>query len=338
MDTKNLKTFYLKRALKLARKAQGLTSPNPMVGAIIVKNKQIIGEGYHLKSGEPHAEVLAIENASSSVRGATVYCTLEPCCHKKKKTPPCTDLLIEKGIKQVHVCSLDPNPKVAGKGLKKLEKHGIKTSYGTLQEEENELNKIFRTNMLRERPFVQLKIAQTLDGFMIDSFNESKWITDEDARKDVHKLRSLFDGILVGKNTAIRDNPKLNLRYGLEKFRNPPKAIILGRKQDLTSDHFLNNESTLFVQNSSPSRVLNALKEKNIHSVMIEGGPKVLASFYESKLFDEIVIYIAPKIIGSGTTSFEHISPISLNNDFDLKLVNVKKIQDQMRLTYKQIN
>ena len=218
------KEICMQRALELAAKAKGKTSPNPMVGAVIVKGYRIISEGYHKKAGTPHAEIVALKKAGHKAKGATLFVTLEPCCHTDKKTPPCTKAIIEAGIKKVIVAAKDPNPKVSGKGIRELRKAGIETEIGILRSEAQLLNEVFTKFITKKTPFVVLKIAQSLDGKIATAKGESKWITGKSARKHVHQLRSDLDAVLIGIETLKKDDPSLDCR--IRGGRNPYRIIL----------------------------------------------------------------------------------------------------------------
>ena len=217
---------YMHMTLELAKKGAGLVSPNPLVGAIIVKDNEVIAQGYHKKVGLAHAEVDALNNATAPVDGATLFCNLEPCCHTNKRTPPCAPQIIEAGIKKVIIANLDPNPEVAGKGVKLLQDHGIEVVTGILEKEGQQLNEIFFTHITKGKAFVELKMAQTLDGKMASMSGDSKWITSEESRKLVHQHRLNYDAIVVGANTARFDDPSLTVR--LDKVW-PKKRLILSK-------------------------------------------------------------------------------------------------------------
>jgi diaminohydroxyphosphoribosylaminopyrimidine deaminase/5-amino-6-(5-phosphoribosylamino)uracil reductase len=216
--------IFMKKALILAARGKGRTSPNPMVGAVIVKGGKIIASDYHKKAGGPHAEVLVLKTAGKRANGATLYVSLEPCCHTDKKTPPCTRAIIRSGIKKVVAAMIDPNPKVSGMGLKELRKAGIETVSGIMEAEAKQLNEAFIKYITEKKPFVILKIAQSLDGKIATARGESKWITGERAREHVHKLRNEVDAILVGIGTVKKDNPSLDCR--IKGGRNPYRIIV----------------------------------------------------------------------------------------------------------------
>lgn len=316
--------IVLNRAIELAKLGAGSVSPNPMVGAIVVEHNQIIGEGYHQKYGEAHAEVNAIQqvlnrykDAEERLKRATIYVTLEPCSHFGK-TPPCADLIIKHQIPRVVIGSLDPFESVNGKGVEKLKTAGIEVITGILEEECKALNERFFTRVQKQRPFVILKWAQTADAFFAPENGEQKWISGEEAQRCVHLWRSQEDCILVGKNTALADNPQLNVR--LIKGRNPKRAVI-DKNLDLPShlhlfDHSIETfvfnavksdlqEKTLWVAIEDfdyflPQYVLFQLYLQDIQSVIIEGGTQTLQTFIDAGLWDEARIFTSPIFWGSG--------------------------------------
>ena len=321
---------YMKRALELAKKGLGTVTPNPMVGAVVVKNGKIIGEGFHKVKGGDHAEVDAIKNASSSVEGCDVYCTLEPCCHTNKLTPPCTELLISKKVKRVFIACLDPNPEVAGKGIKKLEEHGIEVHVGLLEEEAIELNKVFFKFITDGKPYIHLKMAMTLDGKMFSQTGSSKWITSETARNEVHQLRKAYDAVWIGMNTLLEDDPSLNTRESeiitkenkkvvigdLRKLKNK-ELKVLTHKDKLYGIHTGSELEELgfeyFQFNGRLSDSLQWLGDKGITSLLVEGGSKLISSLIEEDLYNEISVYVAPKLIGNGSSIYES------KNNFDME-------------------
>ncbi len=348
------KTF-MQRALDLAARGKGRTSPNPMVGAVVAKGNKIIAEGYHKKAGTPHAEILALKKAGSKARGATLYINLEPCCHTDKKTPPCTKSIIKAGIKKVVTAMIDPNPKVSGRGIKELKGAGIKTETGTMNAEAKKLNKAFTKFITKKTPFVILKIAQSLDGKIATAKGESKWITGEESRKFVHKLRSEVDALLVGIGTIKKDNPSLDCR--IRGCRNSYRIIVDSRLQIPLNAKVLKHKdkrTIIATTKKASSRKINFLKKLgnnvliikdragkinlkalmkalarlDITSVMIEGGSSVNASALSSGIVDKIMFFIAPKIIGGSdaVSSVGGKSPSLLKNALTLKDVQMTKI------------
>ncbi|HNZ29662.1 MAG TPA: bifunctional diaminohydroxyphosphoribosylaminopyrimidine deaminase/5-amino-6-(5-phosphoribosylamino)uracil reductase RibD [Candidatus Goldiibacteriota bacterium] len=326
----NKDVFYMNKALELAVKAQGHTSPNPMVGCVIVKAGRIIGAGYHKKAGMPRAEIEALKLAGSKAKGASLYVNLEPCSHFGK-TPPCADAIIKAGVKEVIAAMKDPNPLVSGRGFKKLIKAGIKVKTGVLNKEAYALNRIFIKNITTEKPFVIMKAAVSLDGKMALKNGESKWITSAPARKEAQKLRQMCDAILVGINTVINDNPFLDCR--IDKSKKIKKVILdtNGRMPE-TGNIFLNGApediylavkkmeekkaerfrkkgiNIIYIKDNeerpAPDKVLAELFCRGIKSVLLEGGGTVISSFLKEHLVDEAHIHIAPVIMGNDGIPF----------------------------------
>ena len=287
---------FMQRALELARKGLGRTSPNPMVGAVVVKNGRILAEGYHKKAGTDHAEICALKNLSrAQTQGATLYVTLEPCCHTGR-TPPCADALIAAGLRTVVIGTRDPNPLVSGKGIRTLRKAGIRIKTGVLEKECRELNRFFFHWIKHQRPFVILKAGLSLDGKIATAKGESKWITSESSRLHGHALRSQVDAILVGAGTIKKDRPQLTARLPGHRNIRQPKVVILSRKKlaDIP-------ENTVRIDNGrNLPRLLNELGRQGMTSLLVEGGAKVASSFLKAGLVDQIVACIAPKILGGG--------------------------------------
>lgn len=307
-------SYYMQQALALAKKGMGKVDPNPLVGCVIVCDGKIIGEGYHEKYGGLHAEPNAVNSVENNelISQSTVYITLEPCAHVGK-TPPCADLLASLKPNRVVICNNDPNPLVAGKGIQKILAAGIKVTTGVLAIEGKELNKRFFTFQEKKRPYIILKWAQTADGFIARENYDSKWISNEDSRTLVHQWRAEEAGIMVGTNTALHDNPQLNVRHVTGKN---PTRIVIDKTLRLPKDFHLidqsqptiiyNQEKNLvanqnqfvkldFSQNIVP-QVLHDLFDKNITSVLIEGGKQLLDSFIDTNLWDEAKVFIAPSV------------------------------------------
>ena len=313
------------RVLELAELGRGKVSPNPMVGCVIVHNDKIIGEGWHRNFGSPHAEVNAIDSVKdkSLLPQSTLYVNLEPCAHVGK-TPPCADLIIKKNIKKVVIANLDPNPLVAGKGVEKLKTAGCKVQSGMLEDKGYNLNKRFFTFHNKQRPFIILKWAETQDGFIarfplrpLDKSDKSKWISNELSRKLVHKWRAEEDAIMIGTNTAKYDDPKLNTRHWSGK---DPVRIVIDRERKLSDDlNIFDNKHLTICYNAKINdenrnlffikihdwddlleEILKDLYNRNIQSLLVEGGGKLLQSFIDSNLWDEIRLFKASKIFGKG--------------------------------------
>lgn len=326
---------YMARALELAAQARGMTSPNPMVGAVIVKNRKIIGEGYHKHHGAPHAEVDAFENASEDTAGATMYVSLEPCNHTGK-TPPCAPLLIEKKIKRVVVAHTDPNPLVAGSGLKLLDEAGLRIDLGLMEHEARLLNENFLTYYQLKRPFIISKWAMTLDGRIASMSGESRWISNDKSREYVHEIRSNVDAVMVGIGTVLQDNPILNVRLDDYRKRQPKRVIVDGSLRIPVRAKCLiaaePGQCIIATSNTAPTEKIEQLRADGHHvlvlkgrrglldlrqlvaelyhfkiqSVLCEGGSNLHGSLLETKLVDKVVAFIAPKIIGG----FEGNNPV----------------------------
>ena len=353
--TKEIKTYfcimkvneiYIKRCIQLAKNGFGTTYPNPMVGSVIVHNNEIIGEGWHRKSGEPHAEVKAINSVKdkSLLSKATIYVSLEPCSHFGK-TPPCCDLIIKHKIPNVVVGTIDPNDKVAGTGIKRLQENGIQVTVGILEKECYELNKRFFTFHNKKRPYIILKWAESLDGFIAPLTKDKKepvWISNVYSRQLVHKWRSEEQTIFVGTNTVLDDNPKLDVR---DWTGQNPIRIVLDRTRKITKDYFIKDEKSktiiiteqenlTFSENCIYENVIfdsqltknsvRILHQYGIQSILIEGGKKTLQSFIDDNLWDEARVFIGNIYLKSGITT------PNLNENFQVK--NIK--DDQLKLYF----
>ncbi|MDD3237262.1 MAG: bifunctional diaminohydroxyphosphoribosylaminopyrimidine deaminase/5-amino-6-(5-phosphoribosylamino)uracil reductase RibD [Candidatus Gastranaerophilales bacterium] len=337
----------IKKCLSLAKQAEGKTSPNPLVGAVIFDDDfKIISTGYHHKCGEAHAEVNAIRNADCDLKCKSIAVNLEPCSHHGK-TPPCADMLIEKGFKRVIIGTQDPNPIVAGRGIRKLEKAGIEVISGILQEDCKNLNEIFFKNQIENKPFITLKTATTLDGKIACKNGDSKWITGEKARHKVQQIRNANDAIMTGSGTVIADNPNLTCR--IKNGKNPIRIIVDSKlktnpdynvyKNDRTKVYILTTQDAIektkktYSQNVElmpcPSKnthidlekAISMLWNKGIKSIMIESGANLTSAIIQENLADKIVQFIAPQIIGDDQA-------ISFVQGFDInKLAEAKHLQ-----------
>ncbi len=324
----------MRRCFALAKQAMGMTSPNPYVGAVIIKDDKILGEGYHLKSGNDHAELAAIKNAQVDLSGATLYCNLEPCCHTHKKTPPCVPAIIEAGIQTVVIANLDPNPAVAGKGVEQLKAAGLEVITDVLTDEGAILNEVFFHHISENIPFIHLKWAQTLDGKIATNSYNSKWITGEVARSYAHHERKLYDAIMVGAGTVNTDNPRLTVRLTREM---PKKRIVLSRSgsvnlgQDIFNDQYKNYTYLVVGEDVDISydgnllrcpiknnkfdmdALLSMLYREGIHSIYVEGGAQVIRSFLTEQRYNRLSIYVAPKILGDGIAGVQGFEPTQID-------------------------
>ena len=343
--------LFMKLALKLAAKGRGYASPNPMVGAVIVKKERIIGQGWHRCCGENHAEVNAIQSATENVAGSTMYVTLEPCCHSGK-TPPCTDLIIRKKIKRVVIGSADSNPLVSCRGINLMRAAGIEVISGVLQDECRNLNEVFFHFMETGLPFVTVKYAQTLDGRIATATGQSQWISSPASLKFAHQLRAEHDTILVGIGTVLKDNPTLTVR--MVRGRNPLRIVVdncltvtteFNVMQDLSRTPTLiattkrasdpdfqklaNAGAELINVRSDKNnhvnlkQLLQLLAARNISSVLIEGGSQIITSALKDNLVNRLVIVIAPKILGKGV---EAVGDLNIRNLEKAKKLSVKSV------------
>ena len=354
---------YMRLALKLAIKAKGRTSPNPLVGAVIVKNDRIIGKGYHKKSGKPHAEINALDMASRKAKGATLYLNLEPCVHFGK-TPPCTKKIISSGIKKVVVAMIDPNPLNRGRGIKELRKAGVKIKGGILEKEAKEINETYIKYITTRKPFVILKTAMSLDGKIATKTGDSRWITNESSRRYVHRLRSEVDAILVGIETISRDDPRLTARvtgYGLRvKDKKPIRVVVDSRARIPLGAKILNQEAPTIVATTkfASKRKIEVLRKKGnkvliiknrdkkvnlkellkrlgkleITSLLVEGGGRINASFLKNGLVDKVLFFIAPKIIGGegALTPVEGEGIERIKDAIKLKDISIKRFGEDV--------
>lgn len=353
------KQFYMNLAVQLAQSVVGQTSPNPSVGCVVVKNGRILGMGAHMKAGEPHAEVNALKQAGEEADGADLYVTLEPCSHTGR-TPPCADLIIEKKIKRVYIASLDPNPIVAGNGVAKLRDAGIIVDFGICEQQAKDLNKCYFHFMKTRKPYVTLKTAVTFDGKTAASSGDSKWITSEDARLDVHRYRNRHDAILVGVNTVIHDNPHLTtrlpqggknpIRIVLDTHLNIPlrsnllidKAattiIVCGRQADKEKRAAIEQKGVQVKMMPGDTieiePLLDWLGEEQILSVFVEGGSTVHSSFVDAGCFQEIVMYMAPKLLNDreGMLAFSGMPKQLMKESIPFAFKSVEQIGPDIKI------
>jgi len=357
----NKDEFYMKKTIELARKGEGFTGANPLVGALVVKDKKIVGQGYHKFFGGPHAEVYALDQAGKKAKGADLYVNLEPCCHQGK-TGPCSLKVVNSGIKRLIVGMVDPNIRVAGKGLQHIEKHGIEVKTGVLESDCRKLNEVFIKYISTDYPFVFLKTAQTIDGFLAASSGDSKWITNRQSRLYGHSLRNKADAILVGIGTVLNDNPSLTTRLEQKKgsdairiildtsLRIPDDAkvinqkssaktiIVTGRDTDRSRVEKLEKKDNLEILPVKLNKdgliplenLLKKLHEIGIASVLVEGGSRVNYSFLKDNLIDKIFIFTAPRIYGgeNGFKIFGGPGPDLMADTRNLKNVEFEKLGD----------
>ena len=325
--------YFMDIAIEEASKADSAVYPNPKVGCLIVKDNKIIGRGHHQKYGSAHAEELAFNSASKSLYNAIIYLTLEPCTHFGKR-PPCIDLIIKYNFKKVVIANYDPNP-VAEGGAEILRANGIKVVSGVLESKAKQINRRFFTYHEKGRPYVILKYASTLDGFLAKQNGESKWITGKLARQSVYKLRSECDAILVGSKTILNDNPDLS-SHGLGK---DPLIVVLNPNTSIPDDFKIHKKNPLFIKNGLTNNkkknipiILEKLKSNGIQSVLVEGGGQTISTFIESKLFDEIHLYFAPKFLGAGIPVYSKIG--NLKDIYKLSIDEVKIFEKDVCIKY----
>jgi len=354
---------FMQMALTLARKGQGFTSPNPMVGAVVVKDGQVVGSGYHHAAGKPHAEVNAIDDAGDAAAGATIYVNLEPCNHTGR-TPPCTRKIIQAGIDRVVVAMRDPNPDVTGGGIDYLKSRGLQVTAGVCQAEAQRLNEVFVKFSNTQRPFVILKCAATLDGRIATRSGDSKWITNEQSRSFVHHLRHSVDGILVGIDTVKADNPSLTTRLNSEPGKDPVRIIldthlsisaeakvlrldsdsdtvlVAGKKVDPKKRAAIEKKGVRVMEAPlSNSRIdmvtlVEQLGAMDITSVLIEGGGRVIASALKSGIVDKIALFYAPKIMGGddGIPICRGDGPAAMKDCIQINDISVQRFGDDVMI------
>jgi diaminohydroxyphosphoribosylaminopyrimidine deaminase/5-amino-6-(5-phosphoribosylamino)uracil reductase len=353
---------YMAAALALAKKGLGTTSPNPMVGAIVVKGQRIVGKGYHHKPGEAHAEILALEQAGEQAKGATLIVTLEPCCHTEKRTPPCVDALIKAGLKKVVVAMFDPNQEVNGKGVEALRKAGIEVKVGLLSEEARRLNEVYVTFQEKKRPFFLMKSALSLDGKIATKIGESKWISNEESRFYSNRLRPIMDGIMVGINTVILDNPLLLPRTARPK-RYPIRIVLDSKLRIPLTCELIKTAATyktmiftlpdaradkgerlksfgVEIIRVSPNdngrvslpEVCRELRDRQITSVIVEGGGELHSNFLKEGLVDKVLLFYGPMFIG-GKSAPNLVAGKGVDFLRDaprVEVVSVKKLKDDI--------
>lgn len=350
---------YMRLAMQLAGNAIGRTSPNPLVGAVIVKDNRVVGCGWHRKAGTPHAEVHALNQAGELAQGADVYVTLEPCAYYGK-TPPCAKALVEAKVKNVYGGLLDVNPKVAGKGFKILEDAGIHVEYGFLQDELRKQNEVFFKWIEHKKPFVVLKAAMTLDGKIATATGQSKWITNETSRAYGYKLRDIYDGIMVGINTVIEDNPMLTAR--VDGGKNPIRIVVdSSLKIDINANVVQDKSAKTIIATTDKAdkdkilklqaqdvdvivvdkdkndkvdieKLLDILGQQNICSILVEGGATLSGSFVAKKLVDKVYFFIAPKIVGGkeAKTPVAGTGILNLQEALALKDIQIEKLEEDI--------
>ena len=362
----NIHQLHMKTALELARRGEGMVSPNPLVGAVLVKNGQVIGRGFHEKYGQDHAEIVALKDARQKgwdAKNSTLYTTLEPCCHTDKQTPPCVKAIIDGQIKEVVIASKDCNPRVNGEGIRELRQANIPVIEGVNTLAEAAINRIYRKFIKTKLPYVHLKIVQTLDGKIATNSGDSRWISDEIARSKVHKWRFRYDGILVGRNTVNVDNPKLDIRLVDSKGKIPwrivlgdpqkmnmdakvfcdeftHKTIILTSsdrwQEDISLKKLINDRKIIVLAKKTLAEKLQAIGQMRMASLFVEGGERVFSSFIKENLYDRLSVVIAPKLLGDGKNSFHGFNAKYMKDALEFKEGAFTSLGNQVVFDFKR--
>ena len=362
---------HMARAIQLAWEGLYTTDPNPRVGCVLVNNGEIVGKGWHRKAGQPHAERLAIADAGDRARGATAYVTLEPCCHHGK-TPPCTEALLEAGIRRVIAAMEDPNPLVAGKGLKTLAEQGVEVASGLLQADAEQLNPGFIKRMTTGLPWVRCKLAMSLDGRTAMASGESVWITGEDARRDVQRLRARSSAVLTGIGTVLADNPSLNVRLpaealpgveAVDDLRQPLRVVLDSGLRIPEDAKLLSLDGPVQIFHSHGdagkaarlgdagvavmrleggldlSGVMRVLGEQEINEVLIEAGPTLAGAALAAGVIDELVLYAAPHLMGDAARGLFHLPGlVAMDDRVGLRITDLRMVGDDIRITARPLS
>ncbi|MCM8797437.1 MAG: bifunctional diaminohydroxyphosphoribosylaminopyrimidine deaminase/5-amino-6-(5-phosphoribosylamino)uracil reductase RibD [Candidatus Omnitrophica bacterium] len=352
--------YFMDIAMRLALKAKGLTSPNPLVGAVVVKKGKIIGKGYHRKAGLPHAEVVALEEAGIQARGATLYVTLEPCAHFGR-TPPCVEKIVASEIKEVVAGMIDPNPLNNGKGLDILRRSGIKVEVGVLEDELRRMNEAFIKYITKKEPFVTCKIAESLDGKIATRTGDSKWITSDKSRAYAHRMRRYYDAVMVGVNTILRDNPRLDAWFSKKQpvkivvdsqlsttqdaniFSNAAPVIIVtlpsAPGQETENKKILSQKAKILEVREKAGQInlkdmLKKLAAMEITNILVEGGGTLNGSLFDEDLVDKVIFFIAPKIIGGkdGISAVMGRGVARVDRALKLKDISLRRIGEDLMI------
>ncbi len=351
-----LAAAHMARALRLAERGRLTTHPNPRVGCVIVRDGEIVGEGAHLRAGEPHAEVHALRQAGDRARGADVFVTLEPCAHHGR-TPPCAEALISAGVGRVWVAMQDPFPRVAGRGIERLRAAGIETHVGLMQAEAQRLNRGFVSRLTRGRPFLTLKLGTSLDGRTAMASGESRWITSAESRADVHRLRADAGAVMTGVGTVTADDPQLTVRDAGSELRQPDR-IVIDSQARVPADARVWSEGArrFWMVGRAPAAVpagvealqvptvaggavdlagvLASLAEQQVNEVLLECGPRLAGAFLQQGLVDEIVAYVAPTLLGHEARPFAELPGLErLSQRMQLQWLDVRQIGPDLKLT-----
>lgn len=365
MPTANVNPEYMARALQLAARGRYTTHPNPRVGCVIVNGDRVVGEGWHQRVGGPHAEILALKAAGEQARGADVYLTLEPCAHTGR-TPPCVEALIKAGVGRVIAATRDPNPKVAGRGLDRLRETGIPVVVGVMETAARRMNRGFFLRMNEKRPFVRLKLAASLDGRTAMASGESQWITSIEARDDVHRLRAEAGAVLTGSATVVADDPAMTVRVpapeGLHEWPQPARIVIDSRLQSSPQAKIFADDARRIVLTASRDDARREALERlgvevrvlapaddgsvpleqglrtiagfEINEVLLECGPRLAGAMVRAALVDEMIVYLAPKLLGDSARPLAALPGIErLDDAVDLDVREIRNVGRDLRIT-----
>lgn len=345
LDSEEENTFWIRKCIELARLGEGRVSPNPLVGAVVVKNRRVVGIGFHCGPGTLHAERMAIDMAGRNAEGSTLYINLEPCVHYGH-TPPCAPYIVERKIKRVVIGIKDPDKRVNGKGIEYLKKRKVEVIFPVLKEDCEDLNRIYLTFKTKKRPFIALKIAMSMDGKIALMSGKSRWISGKEERVFVHYLRGNFDGIVIGKNTFLKDNPLLTPR-DFYAFKIPYRFVLWGKERFVFKhnyDFFKHKNGILVVSEDYRGKIeeymwkikgkgkvdikrfIKMAYKKGITSLLVEGGAGVFSEFMKTGIVDEIYTSYSGKIIGNGISSFMGFEKKELKNEFEImEILNFKE-------------
>jgi diaminohydroxyphosphoribosylaminopyrimidine deaminase / 5-amino-6-(5-phosphoribosylamino)uracil reductase len=355
-----LDVAHMAQALRVAQRGLYTTQPNPRVGCVIAHGEQVVGQGWHERAGQPHAEVFALREAGEQARGATAYVTLEPCAHHGR-TPPCADALVAAGVARVVIAAEDPFPQVDGRGIEKLRAAGIAVETGLLRDAARELNIGFFSRIERRRPWVRVKLAMSLDGRTALAHGESKWITGEAARADVQRWRARSSAILTGSGTVLADNPRLTVRLQDEPFM-PPSRVVLDRQLCTPAgSHVLDGEVPTLVMHTVEAEatdnrfdrveriavpehngaidlaaVLALLAQRGCSEVHVEAGPTLCGALFDAHLADELLLYVAPTLLGDSARPLMHLLPLkSMDDRLALHRVDEVRVGEDWRYRFR---
>lgn len=323
---------WMRRALAQAERGRGATSPNPLVGCVIVRNREVVGEGYHARPGEPHAEIVALTAAEDRAAGATVYVTLEPCDHTGR-TGPCTEALLDAGVSRVVAALADPNPEAAG-GADRLGSRGVEVEVGVCAQEAARQNEVFLHGLRHARPFVILKVATSIDGRVAAADGTSRWLTGEEARRYAHELRAEVDAVLVGSGTVLADDPELTVRLPDYDGGQPLRVVLDRRGRVPPGARVLDDAAPSLVLSTDAAQTCKELWGRGVRSVLVEGGPQVASAFLTAGLVDRLVVHVAPLLLGPAAVPLAEAGPATLADADRWRLAGTVQVGDDVVLTY----